>query len=89
MEYSKEWTKILEERTDIPEEIYGDIQSTLGQSQLLMESKLPQFGEILYFYLSRHQDPGPVLPCDLQGWWDVATLSVSPSLELIFIRFRY
>jgi len=81
MEYSKKWTAILAEVLDLPEEVVEDIQSTLGQAQLLMESKLPQFGELLYFYLSRHQDPGPVLPCDLQGWWAVATISVSVFLS--------
>ena len=84
MDLSKHWNKILAEEVEkIPEEVIEMIQSTLGQTQLLLESKLPQFGEILYFYLSRHQDPGPVLPCDLQGWWDVATISVRTSPCLI------
>ena len=76
MEYSIQFNKIVAEETNMSEDIKEDILCALGQAQLLMESKLPQFGELLYFYLSRHQDPGPVLPCDLQGWWDVATLSV-------------
>jgi Guanylate-kinase-associated protein (GKAP) protein len=46
--------------------------------------KLPQFGQLLYSYLSKESNPTAVLPCDLQGWWDVAAISI----EKVKARFN-
>jgi len=76
-DYSEKWSsEEIKESAIIPENIKEDIQSAVGHAQLLLESKLPQFAELMYFYLSRHQDPAPVLPCDLEGYWAVAEISV-------------
>jgi len=80
--FADQWSSILVESSDIPEDVIGQINSTIGQAKLLLDSKLPQFAELLYFYLSRHQDPGPVLPCDLEGWWDVAVISIEKVQQL-------
>lgn len=66
----------------ISEKIHGDILSSLGKVKLLLESKLPQFGQLLYSYLCQEVDPNPVLPCDLQGWWDVASIQVFYNLHI-------
>ncbi|CAL8088067.1 unnamed protein product [Orchesella dallaii] len=82
--YSIEWTKILEEKEERTEEVQGDLHSALGKVKLLLQSKLPQFGELLYSYLCQEMDPRPILPCDLEGWWDV----VSIQLEAIDKEFK-
>ncbi|ODM86810.1 Disks large-associated protein 1, partial [Orchesella cincta] len=86
--YSTEWTAILEQleqqKEEMQEEILGDIHSALGKVKLLLQSKLPQFGELLYSYLCQETDPRPILPCDLEGWWDVAAIQ----LEAIDKEFK-
>ncbi len=59
------------------EELDGDINSDLGKVKLLLESKLPQFGELLYAYLLKDEDATIILGCDLEGWWDVAVIQVT------------
>jgi len=74
--YSEKWNKTLAENATIPESVIGDIESSVGQAKLLLDSKLPQFAELLWFYLSRAMNPHPTLACDLEGWWAVAEISV-------------
>jgi len=64
------------EDNNVPEPVKEDIMSGLGQVKLLLESKLPQFGQLLYSYLCKETDPALILICDLQGWWDVAVIQV-------------
>jgi len=78
LDYAQKWIQVLgENKGVIPEDYVGDIESSVGQAKLLLESKLPQFAELLYFYLSKTLNPHPVLACDLEGWWAVAEISVS------------
>jgi len=76
LSYSEKWSKTVAEKVTIPESMIGDIESNVGQTKLLLDSKLPQFAELLYSYLTRVMNPHPVLACDLEGWWAVAELSV-------------
>lgn len=70
------WDERKRNDATIPEDLLGDVESTQGQAKLLMDSKLPQFAQLLYFYLSKEENSEPVLPCDLHGWWDVAAIQV-------------
>lgn len=70
------------------EELEGDINSDLGKVKLLLESKLPQFGELLYAYLLKDEDATIILSCDLEGWWDVAVIQVN-LLTIILHNYFY
>lgn len=84
-----EWKKILEENKEfLSEELEGDINSDLGKVKLLLESKLPQFGELLYAYLLKDEDATIILSCDLEGWWDVAVIQVN-LLTIILHNYFY
>ncbi|CAG7718381.1 unnamed protein product [Allacma fusca] len=83
MNQSDHWRAKLDNDTEIPDDVVSDIESVLGAAKLLMDSKLPQFVQLLYYYLSKETNPGPVLPCDLQGWWDVASIQI----EKVKVRF--
>ena len=77
--YYEKWGKVVAENATISESLatsVGDIESSVGQAKLLLDSKLPQFADLLHSYLTRVEDPYPILACDLEGWWAVAAISV-------------
>ncbi|ODM98740.1 Disks large-associated protein 2 [Orchesella cincta] len=81
--YSTKWTEIQGVENDaIRDEVQGEIRSALGNVTLLLKSKLPQFATLLYKYLCQ-EDFGPrsILPCDLEGWWEVASIQVEATLN--------
>jgi len=72
------WESIQKLNTDIPDAVVEDIDAAIGQAKLLLRSKLPQFAELLWQYISppTDADTPAVLDCDLEGWWAVASIQV-------------
>ncbi|CAL8079010.1 unnamed protein product [Orchesella dallaii] len=71
------WIKVVEKDNSLPEDAQEDIRSALGKANLLLRSKLPQFGSLLYMYLCQNEShTAKILACDLDGWWEVATIQL-------------
>jgi len=69
------WEVSLEDGLDIPNELQGDIRSTIGQAKLVLKERLAQFGGLID-RCELNQGEKLILCSDLKGFWDMIYFQV-------------
>jgi len=69
------WELSLEEGLDIPNDLKGDIRSTIGQAKLVMKERFAQFGGLID-RCELNQGEKSILCSDLKGFWDMIYFQV-------------
>ncbi|KAL7632429.1 UNVERIFIED_CONTAM: hypothetical protein RMT77_017283 [Armadillidium vulgare] len=74
--------KDMEESTDIPEDLIGDINVIVGQSELLIKERFTQFASLIDDSEFKRSEKEITLE-DLQGFWDIVMIQIEKMTQKI------
>jgi len=74
-EICAKWEKINTEEQGLSEEVTGQIRTTIGQAQLLIDQRFRQFSGLIDLSEDKHAEK-PATVSDLQGFWEMIYFQV-------------